>query len=126
MSPTAAALANHRAPVRAHQSTLGTVNREITLHPSSAFPRASGNSQYQSQPGQAEFQAEVEHVVALKGQLVTVSVSGVMIGKARVSSLGIAHLERNTELGQKVPAITAGSTVKISTAAGAVIVSGKY
>jgi hypothetical protein len=122
----AAALAQQESVPGAQAAVLGTVNWQIALRPSSGFPRAGGNSQYQTQPGQAEFQAEVEHVTALKGQLVTVSVNGATVGTARVSRLGIAHLERNTDVGQKVPAIHSGSTVSITTSTGALIVSGSY
>jgi len=44
------------------------VNLQIQLKVRHAFPHAAGSSQYQSQPGQSEFQVEVEHVRALVGK----------------------------------------------------------
>jgi hypothetical protein len=126
LAPATSAVAQHTDTARARAAALGTVNWQINLSPSSAFPRARGSSQYQTQPGQAEFQAEVEHVPALRGRLVTVSVNGAAVGSARVSPLGIAHLERNSELGQRVPVIGPGSIVSITTSTGTVIVSGSY
>ena len=92
-----------------------TVNWQINLKPGSAYPRATGGAQYQSQPGQQEFQVEVEHILSLKGKRVVVCVNNAKVGKAKVSARGIAQLDRNTELGQKVPDIVRGSTVSVTT-----------
>ena len=47
---------------------LAAVNWQITLKHTAAFPRATGQAQYQSQPGQRELQIEAEHLRALGRQ----------------------------------------------------------
>jgi hypothetical protein len=106
-----------------------TANWQINLKPGAEFPRATGGAQYQSQPGQQEFQVEVEHLASLKGKSVTVCVNNAEVGAAKVSTRGIAQLDRNTELGQKVPGIVHGSTVSVTTGAactGKVVASGQF
>jgi len=53
-------------------------------------------------------------------------VNGTTVGKMKVSTVGQADLTLNSELGQSVPTITAGSVVKVTTSAGALVVSGSY
>lgn len=105
---------------------LSTTSRQITLRPSTAYPTARGTAQYQRQPGQREIQLEVEHIRSLAGQRVVISVNGATLGTARVSSRGVAELDRNTERGQRVPTIHAGTTLKVQTSGGAMIVSGTF
>jgi hypothetical protein len=102
------------------------VNLQIQLKGRRAFPHAAGSSQYQSQPGQSEFQVEVEHVRALAGKQLLVKVNGTTVGKMKVSTVGQADLTLNSELGQSVPTITGGSVVKVMTSSGALVVSGSY
>jgi hypothetical protein len=103
-----------------------TSDLQIALRPSTAFPKATGSAQYQSQPGQREFQVEVEHLTSLAGHYVLVQANGANVGWAKVSSTGIAQLTRNTELGQSVPSIVHGSTVKVKTGSGVLIASGTF
>ena len=106
-----------------------TVNWQIGLKPGTEFPKVTGAAQYQSQPGQQEFQVEVEHLLALKGKSVVVCVNDAAVGAAKVSPRGIAQLTRNTELGQKVPGIAHGSTVSVTTGAsctGSLLASGQF
>ena len=106
-----------------------TVNWQINLAHGAEFPRATGGAQYQSQPGQQEFQVEVEHIAALKGKSVVVCVNGQEVGTAKVSLRGIAQLSRNTELHQTVPAVGHGSTVSVTTGAnctGKLVASGQF
>ena len=107
-------------------STPGTVNQQISLMPGSAYSRASGSAQYQAQPGQREFQVEVERLASLRGTSVLVRVNGATVASMKVSSKGIAQLTQNTERGQRVPAIVHGSTVTVNTKAGAVIATGTF
>jgi hypothetical protein len=110
-------------------ATETTVNWQINLKATSAYPRATGGAQYQSQPGQQEFQVEVEHLLSLKGKNVVVCVNSAQVGTAKVSARGIAQLDRNTELGQKVPSIVHGSTVSVTTGAactGQIVASGQF
>jgi hypothetical protein len=120
--PTSAAVANAHssAPVSTK------VNWQIALRHSTAYPRATGSAQYQTQPGQREFQAEVDHIRSLAGSRVTVKVNGSVVARPKVSALGHAQLTRNTELGQAVPKIVHGSKVAIQTGGGVRIVSGTF
>jgi hypothetical protein len=106
-----------------------TVNWQINLKPSAAYPRAAGGAQYQSRPGQRELQVEVEHILALKGKTITACVNGAALGSATVSRLGLADVSRNTELRQTVPVVVHGTNVSVSlgsTCAGPTIVQGTF
>jgi len=110
----------------ARASRAQDVNWQITLNGRHASAHAIGSSQYQAQPGQSEFQAEVEHVRSLAGKQLLVKVNSTTVGKMKVSRRGQADLTLNSELGQKVPAIGVGSVVKVATTAGTLVVSGSY
>ncbi len=112
--------------IRGSMSAQATVNQQIPLRPGSAYSRASGSAQYQAQPGQREFQVEVERLASLRGTSVLVRVNGATVGSTKVSSKGIAQLTRNSERGQRVPVIVHGSTVTVQTTAGVVIASGTF
>ncbi len=103
-----------------------TVNQQIPLTPRPAFHRAHGSAQYQAQPGQREFQVEIERLAALAGKSLLVQVNGASVGSMKVSTTGIAQLNRNSELGQHVPAIMHGSTVTVKTKTGTVIATGTF
>ena len=104
-----------------------TSDRQIAVHAGPSFPKATGSAQYQSQPGQREFQVELNHLKSLAGRSVLVRANGATVGWAKVSSTGTVQLTRNTELGQSVPQITHGSAVAVVTgAAGTLIASGTF
>ncbi len=105
---------------------VAAVNRTITLTHSASFPTASGSSQFQSQGTQRELQVEVEHIKVLSGKKVNVFVNGAKWATLTVSSLGKAQVDRNTDVGQAVPKIAAGSTVRVRTLGGTLIASGSY
>ena len=98
----------------------------ISLSSASGFSNAKGKATYKAKSGEREFEAEVEHIKKLKGQTVNLFVNGSKIGSAVVNSLGEANVELNSESGDNVPAIKAGDRVEFKTAAGALIVSGKF
>jgi hypothetical protein len=110
----------------AHATTSQTVNWQIALKHSTAFPTATGGAQYQAQPGQRELQIEVEHLAKLAGKTVTFYANGAKFGVAKVSTTGIAQIDRNTELGQSVPTMLHGSTVAARTSTGVLIASGQF
>ena len=124
--PAAALAGSSPNTIRGSMSARATVNEQIPLTAAQAFGRASGSAQYQAQPGQREFQVEMQRLASLRGTSVLVRVNGATVGSTKVSSLGIAQLTRNSELGQRVPAIAHGSTVTVQTNAGAVIASGTF
>jgi hypothetical protein len=107
-------------------TTTQTVNWQIALKHTNAFPTATGSAQYQAQPGQRELQMELEHLAKLAGQNVSFYANGAKFGVAKVSSKGIVQIDRNTELGQSVPSIVHGSTVAARSSAGVVIASGTF
>jgi opacity protein-like surface antigen len=94
----------------------------IALKGSGAFPGASGKAKFQNQ-GQRELEIEVEHVRRLAGKRVNFFVNSTKVGSARVSRLGAAQVNRR---GASFPAITAGTRIKVKTAAGRLIVSGQF
>ena len=99
---------------------------QIALRASNAYRAATGTAQYQSQPGQRELQIEIDHIRSLAGKYVSVYVGGSKIGSARVSSLGVAELVRNSELAQRVPQVRAGTSVTVQTSGAVKIVSGAF
>lgn len=107
-------------------AALAGANSQITLKPSSSYPKATGTAQYQSQPGQRELQIEVEHLRGLAGQSLGIYVGGTKIGIARVNSRGVAELARNSELAQHVRSVGAGTEVAVRTSHAVTIVSGTF
>jgi predicted PilT family ATPase len=110
----------------APNAAAATIDWKIALKPGPAYPRATGSAEYKVKPGQREFQVEVEHITVLAGKSVKIAVNGNVVGLAKVSSLGIARLDRNTELGQTVPNIVHGSTVAVRTPANTLVASGRF
>ena len=98
----------------------------IALNGSAQYPNAKGTAKYKAAGGEREFQVELENARPLAGKTLGVFVNGTKVGSLRVSALGVGRFSRNTDLGQSVPAISAGSQVQIKTAAGAVVVSGGF
>ena len=63
---------------------------------------------------------------ALSGKRVNVNVNGHLLATPRVNSLGHFTVNRNTNLGQAVPNIKAGSTVRVRTLGGTLVASGTF
>jgi hypothetical protein len=96
------------------------------LKSAQAFPAAKGSATFKSKPAERELQVEVEHVRRLAGKRVVFVVAGRKLGTAKVNAFGNAEINRNSERGQLVPAVRAGTAVKVKTAAGATIVKGSF
>ena len=94
----------------------------IVLRASSAFPGAKGSAKFQT-AGQRELEIEVEHVRRLAGKRVSFFVNSTKIGTARVNGLGAARVDRR---GANFPAVRAGTRIKVKTAGGALVVSGRF
>ncbi len=94
----------------------------IALKASKAFPNADGKAKFQT-AGQRELEIEVEHVRRLAGKRVSFFVSGRKLGSARINGLGEAQITRR---GAGVPAVGAGTVIKVKTAQGTMIVSGRF
>jgi hypothetical protein len=96
------------------------------LNASRQFAGARGNSEYDVQGGRREADVEVSGVSRLAGKRVTVYISGKKIGTMTVSRRGRAEREWSNARGQFVPVAGAGSQVRVRTANGALIASGRY
>jgi hypothetical protein len=94
----------------------------IVLKASNAYPGAAGKAKFQS-AGQRELEIEVEHVRSLAGKRVNFFVNSTKIGSARVNGLGAAQITRR---GASAPAVRSGTVVKVKTARGALVVSGRF
>jgi hypothetical protein len=62
----------------------------------------------------------------LAGKRVAVFVAGKKLGTAKVNAFGAARIERNSERGQFVPKISAGTSVRVRTGASVLIVRGSF
>ena len=111
------------APAAQAKGGAGTI---IQLRGSAQYPNANGKAKYKAEGGEREFEVELEDARALKGKVLTVYANGAKVGTFRVNNLGNGRLERNSDLGQNVPNIHAGSPVQIKTAAGVLVVSGSF
>jgi hypothetical protein len=98
----------------------------IALRGSAQYPNAKGTAKYKAEGGEREFQVELENARSLAGKVLSIYVNGAKVGTMRVNNLGIGRFERNSDLGQSVPMIRAGSAVQIKTAAGGLVVSGSF
>src|SRR5437763_4768647 len=76
--------------------------------------------------GSLRFGVEVEDVNLPAGTVLNVLVNGTSIGSLTLNSFHEGELELETEAGQTVPTINAGTTVVVRTQAGATIVSGTF
>lgn len=94
----------------------------IVLNPTSAFSGAKGSAKYQA-AGQRELEVELEHVRRLAGKRVLFFVNNTKIGSSRVSALGAARVGKR---GSTFPAIRAGTVIRVKSAAGKTIVSGRF
>ena len=94
----------------------------IALKASDAYPGASGKAKFQT-AGQRELEIEVEHVRRLAGKRVNFFVGSTRVGSARINGLGAAQINRRES---SFPAVRAGTVIKVKTARGATIVSGRF
>jgi hypothetical protein len=103
---------------------------EVGLHArlrgSSAFPKGSGFSEYERDSRGREVEVTVRNIRLLAGKRVTVYVAGRKVGTILVRSTGVAHREWDTEHGDRIPLASAGDRVKVRTAGGKLVASGKY
>ena len=106
--------------------TAAEVDLVAGLDGSSSYSAATGRSEYESDSSGREVEVTVTHISRLAGKRVTVFVSGRKVGTMLVSSTGRAHREWDTEDGQFVPVTSVGDTVKVRTAVGVLVASGRY
>ena len=118
------ALAASMAPA-AVASGGGTV-RTISLHGSSSFPNATGSAKSKVDGSKRDLEVEVQHIKVLAGKRVNVFVNGHLFATPKVNSLGHFTVNHNTNAGQSVPNIKAGSTVRVRTLGNAMIACGTF
>jgi predicted PilT family ATPase len=104
----------------------GGVTRQITLKGSVSFPNATGTAKSKVNGSERELEIDVEHLKALAGKHVNVNVNGKRLASPLVGRLGHISVNRNTGAGQSVPRILKGSTVRVRTLGGTLIVSGTF
>jgi len=104
----------------------GGTTRTISLKGSVSFPGATGKAVSKVNGNERELEVDVQHIRALAGKRVNVNVNGHLLATPRVNSLGHFTVNRNTNLGQSVPNIKAGSTVRVRTLGGTVVASGTF
>ncbi len=110
-----------------NQNNQNRVRTIVLLTPPAAnapFAGASGKAQFDTRPGENELEIEVEHVPA--GTVVNFFVGDTQVGTATVGTLRETEINLNSRAGDVIPAIAAGTTVSVRTAAGATIVSGSF
>ena len=98
----------------------------VPLKAAKAFPAAKGDAKFKSTAEERELQVEVEHIRRLAGKRVVFIVGGKKIATKKVNRFGAAEINRNSQRGQFVPAVGAGTSVRVKTAAGALIVKGSF
>jgi hypothetical protein len=113
------------APAATAKSGGGTT-RTITLKGSISFPGATGQAVSKVNGSERELEIDGQHLKALAGKHVNVNVNGSRLASPLVSALGHFTVNRNTQAGQSVPRITTGSTVRVRTLGGTLILSGTF
>lgn len=88
------------------------------------FRSAKGKAKFAATANERELQIEVENVPA--GTILNVAVGGTSVGSMQADAFGKARLNRNSKLGDTVPMSVAGIAVSVTTATGAVVVSGSF
>ncbi|MFQ5703671.1 MAG: hypothetical protein ACE5HT_06585 [Gemmatimonadales bacterium] len=96
---------------------------EARLSGSAAFPDASGRARFRDRGGERELQIQVEDGPA--NAMVTFLVNGTAVGTATTDAIGDASLSLNSDLGNSVPNVAAGTSISVS-AGGTVVVSGSF
>ena len=100
--------------------------KKAALSGSSAFPGVNGEAKWKSKGGERELEIQIQDATKLAGKRLSVRIGGKLVGHMRVSALGRARLVKSTQAGQSVPASVAGKAVKISTAGGSLVASGRF
>jgi hypothetical protein len=104
----------------------GGEGTRIVLKSAKPFPAAKGAAKFKATAEERELQVEVEHVRRLAGKRVVFIVGGKKIATKKVNRFGAAEINRNSERGEFVPAVRAGTSVRVKTPAGVLIVKGSF
>ena len=104
----------------------GGEGTRIGLKSAKAFPAAKGSATFKATAEERELQVEVEHLRRLAGKRVVFIVGGKKIATKTINRFGAAEISRNSQRGQFVPSVGAGTGVQVKTAGGVLIVKGSF
>jgi len=96
------------------------------LSGSTTYPTVKGEAKWTKKDTQRELEVQIENAKKLKGKRLAVRIGGALVGFMRVNDLGRARLVRRTEAGQAVPTAIVGKAVKVRTAGGVLVASGRF
>jgi tRNA threonylcarbamoyladenosine modification (KEOPS) complex Pcc1 subunit len=102
------------------------VIHRAVLKGSATYPAVNGTAKWKAKDGQRELEVQIEDAMKLKGKRLAVRIDGRVVGYMRVNSLGRARLVRRTEAGQSVPKTILGKPVRVRTAGGVLVASGRF
>ena len=94
-----------------------------TLNGSAKFPGVSGKAKFSRDDGVRQLEAQIEDANALSGKTVRFLVNGNLVGSATVNGLGTARINRS---GNSVPAVSAGSKIRVRRPNGTLVASGRF
>jgi hypothetical protein len=100
--------------------------KRAPLSGSAAFPAVNGEAKWKAKGGERELEIQIQDAKRLAGKRLTVRIGGKVVGHMRVSALGRARLVRDTQAGQSVPTSVTGKGVRIGTAGGSLVASGRF
>ena len=97
---------------------------EIGLAGSAAFPRANGKAKFRDLGGEQQLEIEVEDGPV--NASIDFLVNGLLVASATTDAFGDGEINLNSDLGDAVPAVGAGTSVEVRAADGTVVVSGSF
>jgi hypothetical protein len=104
-------------------ATAATDIHRATLHGSAAFPNVNGKAKFSRDDGVRQLEAQIEDAHGLVGKRVTFRVNGQVVGTATVNPMGAARINRS---GNVVPAVSAGSTIRVRKQNGTLVAAGRF
>jgi hypothetical protein len=94
------------------QAEAGLPRIQIPLTSTGVVPAAKGRARYEADTTRRKLNIEAENLIGLEGRPAVFYVKGVVVGRSTVT-VGRTKFEVDTDLGQNVPVIAAGTTVTI-------------
>ncbi len=94
-----------------------------TLKGSQALPAVTGSAKFSVDDGVRQLEAEIQHAKPIAGTKVRFRVNGTVVGTATVTSVGTARIDKS---GSGIPAVSKGSTIRVSRLTGGLVASGTF
>lgn len=107
-------------------ATAAEVDLVTHLRGSTAYPNATGFSEYERDRYGRDVEVTVRHALSLTGKRLTVIVNHHRVGKMIVREGGYAHRTWDTDQGQTVPFASVGDPVRVRTPNGTLVVRDSY